>query len=347
MFQFVTYPIASIYGIFAIICLHLVGFYGKCRQIYHTWMVLVSLSPSVASRCLPIRREISASGHRRLHGWISCRLRGHGSVGSLSFVWRFLNMWNLRGYETKNKHRLAAIDKDHQTETLIFCPYFPQLIEISAVVLLRIHSLIQHLQAHGGIMKLWHCMPKRNFPQQVFCLILLTLWPKTFEHNANDATREVQDVKKKDRCLGWLAWKSHVSSTTWRLGEERSHDFVDSRYATSKMLRLFASCFMPPEPWHSSRGTSLLCFKLNIFAWFPQFEDCYPEGLIDFLFSFHSMPSLFAVSPCHGCHDSWWDWRIWGPSKSMDWWMGLVMLKYLWVFADELPKHWFVRVCHH
>ena len=123
--------------------------------------------------------------------------------------------------------------------------------------------------------------------------------------------------------------------------------FVDSRYATSNMLRLFASCFMPPEPWHCSRGTSLLCFKLNIFAWFPQFEDCYPEGLIDFLFSFHSMPSLFAVSPCHGCHDSWWDWRIWGPSKSMDWWMGLVMLKYLWVFADELPKHWFVRVCHH
>ena len=81
---------------------------------------------------------------------------------------RFLNMWNLRGYETRNKHCLAAIDKNHQTETLIFCPYFPQLIEISAVVLLRIHSLIQHLQLHGGIMKLWHCMPKRNFPQLYF-----------------------------------------------------------------------------------------------------------------------------------------------------------------------------------
>ena len=40
---------------------------------------------------------------------------------------RFLNMWNLRGYETRNKHWLATIDKDHQTETLIFCPYFSQL----------------------------------------------------------------------------------------------------------------------------------------------------------------------------------------------------------------------------
>ena len=36
-----TFPIPSMYGIFTYISLHLVDFYGKCREICHTWMLWV------------------------------------------------------------------------------------------------------------------------------------------------------------------------------------------------------------------------------------------------------------------------------------------------------------------